>query len=321
MTLLTFTCHSFARPLGRHGSPSPPFPCSSWTPLQSDHPAPSRRSPSWDTLATLNCYWFFNGDEGKASADKPTSTLEYSTKAGHLIGLLPREAPLFVGFQEIGGGEDLAALAHSASARYGRTYQALFARGKDSATGQNVGAILNTSSGWGVYGRVSRVSDLERELSKHLVVRLTNAVTSMDICVVHLRRPIGSDGIEKQKNQCRALLRWAMRHLSGNPKANVVIMGDFNEGHPVGSDEQALAVLFQAKPPMVDALSTLSGKVATHADGKAYDRILVSDAIAKGLNRPTLEQVVIQPHRHGKGAERRSYTDHFPVVAVVRLGR
>jgi hypothetical protein len=60
-----------------------------------------------------------------------------------------------------------------------------------------VGAILDRSSGWGVYGRPSRVSDLEREPCKQLVVRLTNAVTSMDICVVHLRRPIGSDGIEK----------------------------------------------------------------------------------------------------------------------------
>jgi hypothetical protein len=273
------------------------------------------------TLATLNCYWFFDAQEGKADIDKPHTTLEYSTKAGHLIGLLPREAPLFVGFQEIGGGEDLAALAHSASARYGRTYQALFARGKDSATGQNVGAILDTSSGWGVYGRASRVSDLERELSKHLVVRLTNSATSMDICVVHLRRPIGSDGIEKQRNQCRALLRWAMRHLSGDPKANLVILGDFNEGHPVGSDSQPLDVLFQAKPPIVDALTTLSGKVSTHADGKAYDRILVSDAIAKGLNRLRLEGVAIQQHRHGKGEERRSYTDHFPVVAVLRLGR
>jgi hypothetical protein len=27
-----------------------------------------------------------------------------------------------------------------------------------------------------------------------------------------------SDGIEKQRNQCRALLKWAMRHLSGSPK-------------------------------------------------------------------------------------------------------
>src|SRR6266404_6067678 len=38
--------------------------------------------------------------------------LSPSTAPGpHLIGLLPREAPLFVGFQEIGGGEDLATLA------------------------------------------------------------------------------------------------------------------------------------------------------------------------------------------------------------------
>src|SRR5258708_6980574 len=75
------------------------------------------------SLATLNTYWFFNGDEGKTEADRPRTTVEYSTKAGHLIGLLPNDAPLFVGFQEIGGGEDLAALNHSASARYHRSYQ------------------------------------------------------------------------------------------------------------------------------------------------------------------------------------------------------
>ena len=80
-------------------------------------------------------------------------------------------------------------------------------------------------------------------------------------------------------------------------------------------------MLFQAKPPLVDVLGTLSGKISTHTDGKAYDRILVSDAIDKGLNRLKLERVVTQPHRHGKGEERRLYTDHFPVVAVVRLGR
>ena len=198
------------------------------------------------TVATLNCYWFFSGAEGKDSSDKPRSTIEYSTKAGHLIGLLPREAPLFVGFQEIGGGEDLVALAKSATARYGRKYQTLFAHGKDTSTGQNVGAILDTTVGWGIYGRPSRVSDLERELSKHLVVRLTNAVTAIDICVIHLRRPIGDEGVEKQRNQCRALLRWAMWHLSGDPKANLVIMGDFNEGQQVGSLEDALAVLKMA---------------------------------------------------------------------------
>jgi len=184
-----------------------------------------------------------------------------------------------------------------------------------------VGAILDTSSGFGVYGMPSRVSDLERELSKHLVVRLTNAVTALDICVVHLRRPIGDDGVEKQRNQCRALLRWAMRHLASDPKANLVIMGDFNEGHPVGSDKQALAVLFQAKPPLVDGLGILNGKISTHTDGKPYDRILVSQAIAKGLNGLKLDRVVIQQHRHGKGEERRSYTDHYPVAAILTLER
>jgi endonuclease/exonuclease/phosphatase family metal-dependent hydrolase len=162
------------------------------------------------------------------------------------------------------------------------------------------------------------VSDLGRELPKHLVVRLTNAVTSMDICVVHLRRPIGDGGVEKQRDQCRALLRWAMRHLSGDPKANLVILGDFNEGHPVGSEDQALAVLFQAKPPMLDVFTAHSGKVSTHTEGKAYDRILVSSAIAKGLNRLRLERVLIQEHRHGKGEERRLYTGHFPVIATLR---
>ena len=131
-----------------------------------------------------------------------------------------------------------------------------------------MGAILDTTVGWGIYGRPSRVSDLERELSKHLVVRLTNAVTAIDICVIHLRRPIGDEGVEKQRNQCRALLRWAMRHLSGDPKANLVIMGDFNEGQQVGSDRQALTVLFQAKPALVDGLGILNGKISTHTDGK-----------------------------------------------------
>jgi hypothetical protein len=96
-------------------------------------------------------------------------------------------------------------------------------------------------------------------------------------------------------------------------------MGDFNEGHPIGSDGQTLAVLFQAKPPLVDSLSILNGKISTHTDGKAYDRIFVSDAIANGLNGLKLDRVVIQQHRHGKGEERRLYTDHYPVGVILRL--
>jgi hypothetical protein len=108
-----------------------------------------------------------------------------------------------------------------------------------------------------------------------------------------------------------------MRHLAKKPQANLVIIGDFNESQPVGSDAQALSVLFQARPPLVDSLSRLAGKISTHTDGKAYDRILVSDAIAKGLHGLRLDRVAIQKHRHGKGEERRLYTDHFTVVVIL----
>ena len=79
-----------------------------------------------------------------------------------------------------------------------------------------------------------------------------------------------------------------------------------------------LAVLFEARPPMVDSFSLLTGRVRTHADGGAYDRILVSKAIARGLAGLRLEEVLVGTHRHGARADRALYTDHFPVS--VRLG-
>lgn len=266
-------------------------------------------------IGTMNCYWFFSANEINNKADKPQNPQEYELKAGHLVGLLPQRAPLFIGLQEIGGGDDLTALSRAANARYNHRYQPLFVKGKDTATGQNVGALFDASQGWGIYGKPSRAADLEKDLSKHLVVRLTNATAMVDICVVHLRRPIGNGGADKQTDQCRALLRWAMRHLGTNPKSNLLILGDFNEGCPVGSPDQSLAVLFKAEPPIFDVLATLSGRVKTHADGKAYDRILISDALLKGNSKLKLDSVAIQEHRHAKGDERRLYTDHYPVVA------
>ena len=162
---------------------------------------------------------------------------------------------------------------------------------------QSLGVVLDASRGCGVDGRRAWV-------------------VGLDVRALQLGTRIANGDVERQPGQPRVLFRWATWHLSGDPKANLVVLGDFNEGHPVGSEVQALAVLFQARPPMVDSLSTLSVEIPTHTDGKAYDRILVSEAIAKGLNRLKLEAVVIQPHRHGNGKERRLYTDHFPVVAA-----
>jgi hypothetical protein len=47
------------------------------------------------------------------------------------------------------------------------------------------------------------------------------------------RSPQGNGGLHRKAG--RAHRRWAMRHLAKDLKANLVIMGDFNEGHPVGN--------------------------------------------------------------------------------------
>lgn len=236
-------------------------------------------------------------------------------KACHLVGLLSPDPPLFVGFQEIGDLGDLNRLVHAASLRYKGEYQPLFVQGNDTATKQDVAGMLDTSRGWGVYGKASRVSDLERELSKHLVVRLTNAFTHIDVAVVHLRVPRNGDGDERQNAQNRALLRWAMRHLAKNPKANVMIMGDFNEGKPVGSPDQNLAALFQSKPPMIDVFDHFKGKPVTHPSGMALDRILISDGLFRGSSGLRFSGVQVQRHSTDRGQARRLYTDHYPVFA------
>jgi hypothetical protein len=76
--------------------------------------------------------------------------------------------------------------------------------------------------------------------------------------------------------------------------------------------------LLQTKPPMFDTLTTIKGRAATHADGRSYDRVFVSDSIARGSSGLKLDHVEIVAHRHGR-KERRLYTDHFPVVATFSL--
>lgn len=274
------------------------------------------RAQSTNTFpfATMNCYWFFSGDENRGKGDLPKNEAELDQKAGHLIGLLPEEAPLFLALEEIGGERDLQKLARAAKARYQREYAPIFIEGNDTSTGQNVGALLDTSRGWGVSGEPVRVSELQRQIAKHLVVRLTNELARVDVCVVHLRVPSGEQAAEKQVDQNRALLRWTMRHLANDPKANIIVMGDFNEAHPAGSPEQSLAVLFQSRPPMVDPFDQLKEKAVTHGQGRALDRILISEGISKGESKLRFADVEIRKHSHARGDERRLYTDHYPVV-------
>ena len=82
----------------------------------------------------------------------------------------------------------------SASARYRFSDQPVFVQGKNTATGQDVGAILGHLS-W--LGRLRASLPGERSRTRaveFLAVRLTNARVSLHICVVHLLGPIGNAG-------------------------------------------------------------------------------------------------------------------------------
>lgn len=66
---------------------------------------------------------------------------------------------------------------------------------------------------------------------------------------------------------------YTMRHLSGDPKANLVILGDFNEGQPVGSDYQALAPR-QLRSPCPRSRSSVTPIAASNAQATSLASVL-----------------------------------------------
>ena len=264
-------------------------------------------------LTTLNCGAFFGGGETRIELGQPRTSAEFWTKARNLVDLWPTNAPLFVALEEIGGAREAVYLSRFAAERYQHTFQPIFAETKDTFTEEAVGALLDLSQGWKISGKPGRVPELDRAVSKHLVVRLTNNFSALEICVVHLRRPIGQYGRRAQDKQCAALKAWASARLAKNPHENIVIIGDFNEAKKPGDATAALA------PGLHDAFVLTGGKARTHANGQAYDRVLISSALAQGDAGIKFETISVQPHKHGKGEEKKLFTDHFPVTATFAL--
>lgn len=278
-----------------------------------------RAQPNAVRVTTMNCYFFFGGGETTKDFNQPRFAPDYWRKATNLVALLPADAPLFVGLQEIGRGREALHLAHLAAAKYKKRYAPLFAQGKDTYTAEDVGGLFCFDLGWGIAIQAHRDVALDQWLSKHLVVRLTNAVSALDVCVVHLRRAIGGSGIQKQEEQTGALKIWARRHLKENPLANLIILGDFNETRKPGDAAAALATLTRPAGPLTDTFSLSPTKPRTHANGKAYDRILISSALEQGGAGLKFDSLSVQEHKFGKGKDVKFYTDHFPVTAAFTL--
>lgn len=267
-------------------------------------------------VTTLNCRAFFGGGVTTRQFGQPETAPEFWAKARNLASLWPSNAPLVLAVQEIGGEREANFLAQLAAQRYGQPYAAVTVETKDTYTQQAVGALVNVGRGWKIAGTPARVPELDKDLSKHMVLRLTNQSSALDICVVHLKRALGRYGRLEQQDQNRALKNWAATRLAKNPDANVIVLGDFNETREPGDADAGLAPLVQPAGPMRDVFVLAGGKFRTHAGGKAYDRILISTALADGATGWKFQRVFVQPHSHGKGEEKKLYTDHFPLTAV-----
>lgn len=271
------------------------------------------------SVTTLNCYAFFGGGETHRQLGQPETAPELHQKAQNLASLWPTNPPLLIALEEIGGAREAAYLAQLAAMRYGHSFQPMFVDSKDTFTGQAIGALLDVDQGWQIAGPPGRVPELDQELSKHLVIRLTNNFSALDLCAVHLKRSIGKYGKLAQQNQNNALKKWAATRLAQNPDANLIILGDFNETTVPGATNAALASLVEPTGPLRDSFVLTGGKFRTHATGKAYDRILISTALENGDALWKFEKAFTQPHTHGKGEEKKLFTDHFPVTAVFDL--
>ena len=248
-------------------------------------------------VGTLNCYLLFDPSidhRGKVDDDNRMTSAQYQQKVTNLATLT--KGYNVVALQEIGGKTETAALAKAAGFSWAWT------QGRDTATGQEV-ALLHNLPSWQVTSK-GRVAELEKIVSKHLLVLATKGQERVYFLAVHLLRPIGAQQ-QKQEGQRRAIGAWAQGLLARESGATVVILGDTNN-----SSRESLYGLGN------DA-GDLNGYASTHLGGKAFDRLVVAGVgswSAVEIRRPTYG---VKPNDGNK----RVWTDHFFVGATLSVPR
>jgi hypothetical protein len=246
-------------------------------------------------IGTLNTYLFFDpaiNHPGKVDDGAKMSADDYRTKIANLATLV--KGYNIVALQETGGRAEITALANAAGMSW------LWTKGKDTATGQEVG-ILFELPGWKVVSK-GRVPELDRVVSKHLLAAATKGAAKVYVLAVHLLRPIGTQA-EKQAKQREAIGMWAKALLAREPEVTIVVAGDTN-----CSDRRSLYGVGS------DA-GDLNAYAATHLAGKCFDRLVV-------VGPGKWASIEIKRPLYGprpNDANKRLWTDHYFVGATLRL--
>ncbi len=243
-------------------------------------------------VATLNCYLYFSPANAESTRmdREPISPENYARKTENLASLIVKAEVEFVGLQEIGSKIEADDLAAALTTATGSKWRAYFTQGKDTYTGEDIAVLLKERAGIRVvsYGRVP---ELEKDLSKHLVVSVDADGRRYKIAVVHLIRPIGPEGMSKHARQLDALRQWISVGSS-----DVMVLGDFND---VGKD------LLELKSAN-DSL----GWPATHIGNKALDHLYGS----RDFSNPRL---IRPPYATRPNDLQRSlWTDHYLLAAT-----
>ena len=246
-------------------------------------------------VGTLNCYLFFDpaiDHPGKVDDQNRMTPQQYQTKIANLATLT--KGYQIVALQETGGREEITALAKASGMQW------LYAKGKDTATGEEVG-VLHNLPGWKVTSK-GRVGELDRVVSKHLLIQAVKDNARVYVLAVHLLRPIGAQA-EKQVKQREAIGAWATGLLSREPGATVLVVGDTNN-----SDRTSLYGIGHEA-------GELNGFAATHLTNKCYDRLVVA-----GAGKWTSVEILKPPYgKKPNDANKRVWTDHFFVGATLRV--
>jgi hypothetical protein len=248
-------------------------------------------------IGSLNCYLLFDpaiDHRGKVDDANRMTPEHYRAKIANLASLTTGYE--LVALQEIGGREEVTALAKAARMSWAWT------QGKDTATGQDV-AVLHNLPGWTVTSK-GRIAELDRVVSKHLLVLATHKTERVFVLAVHLLRPIGPQA-DKQAKQRQAIGAWATSLLAREPGASVVIVGDTNN-----SDREPLYGVGREA-------GTLNAFAATHLTNRCYDRIVVT-----GTGHWTEIKIVKPPYgKKPNETNKRLWTDHFFLGATLAILR
>jgi len=249
-------------------------------------------------VATMNCYLLFKpGIEhrGKVDDEHPMSDDTYRTKVNNLTKLV--QDLDFIGLQEVGGRAEIEDLAHAGGYRWA------FTPGKDSFTGEEVGALYKLNN-WQV--RVQgRVASLDRLVSKHLLVIASLGTHRIEFLVVHLIRPIGANA-QKHQAQLDAIAAWAKEQLSQEPSLSIVVLGDTNDD-TIRRGTSLLGFGSEA--------NELTNFAPTHLVGKPFDRLILL-----GQGSWTNAEITRPPYPRKPNEQQRTlWTDHYPLQATLRF--